>query len=134
PTKIEGNPDHPASLGASDAFMQASILGLYDPDRSQVVRRLGDISTYSEFIGALQVVLANAKTNGASLRLLTQAITSPTLGAQIEQLLATYPGMKWHQWEASSRDNVREGARMAFGAVVNPVYDFSKANIVVSLA
>ena len=54
PTKIEGNPDHPSSLGATDAFMQASILGLYDPDRSQVVRHLGEISTWSEFIGALQ--------------------------------------------------------------------------------
>src|SRR3979411_39029 len=99
PTKIEGNPDHPSSLGASDAFMQASILGLYDPDRSQVVRRLGEISTWSEFIAALQPVLGDAKTSGAGFRILTQTITSPTLGAQMQQLLATYPGMKWHQWE-----------------------------------
>src|SRR4029079_19791809 len=74
------------------------------------------------------------KANGASLVLVTETITSPTLGAQIEQLLATYPGMKWHQWEESSRDTVREGARMAFGSFVNPVYDFTKANVVVSLA
>ena len=53
PTKIEGNPDHPSSLGATNAFMQASILGLYDPDRSQVVRHLGEISTWSEFLAAL---------------------------------------------------------------------------------
>src|SRR2546423_6130428 len=72
PTKIEGNPDHPSSLGASDAYMQASILGLYDPDRSQVVRHLGEISTWSEFIAALQPVLNNAKTNGGGFRLLTQ--------------------------------------------------------------
>ena len=65
PTKIEGNPDHPSSLGATDSFMQASILGLYDPDRSQVVRHLGDISTWSEFLAALQPVLTAAKTNGA---------------------------------------------------------------------
>src|SRR5213080_3518940 len=56
PTKIEGNPDHPSSLGASDAFMQASLLGLYDPDRSQVVRHLGEIATWSDFLGALQPV------------------------------------------------------------------------------
>ena len=115
PTKIEGNPEHPSSLGASDAFMQASVLGLYDPDRSQVVRKLGDTATWGDFIAALQPVLNAAKTNGAGLRILTQTITSPTLGAQMQALLAQYPGMKWHQWEAVNRDNVREGGRMAFG-------------------
>src|SRR6266851_4734439 len=119
PTKIEGNPDHPSSLGATDAFMQASILGLYDPDRSQVVRHLGEISTWSEFLAALQPALAAAKAAGGGLRILTQTITSPTLGAQIQQLLALYPGMKWHQWEPAGRDNVREGARLAFGSYVN---------------
>src|SRR5688572_16057188 len=99
PTKIEGNPDHPSSLGASDAFMQASILNLYDPDRSQVVRRLGEISTWSEFIGALQPIMNAARTNGAGLRILTQTITSPALGAQMQQVLAQYPGVRWHQWE-----------------------------------
>jgi len=133
PTKIEGNPDHPSSLGASDAFMQASLLGLYDPDRSQVVRHLGEIATWSDFLGALQPVLKNTTTNGASLRLLTHAITSPTLGAQIQQLLTQIPGMRWHQWEPVSRDNVREGLRMAFGAYVNAVYHFDKANVIVSL-
>src|SRR5213595_650310 len=133
PTKIEGNPDHPSSLGATDAFMQASILGLYDPDRSQVVRRLGDTSTWSEFIAALQPVLAAAKTNGAGLRILTQTITSPSLGDQIQQLLALYPGMKWHQWEAVNRDNVREGAKLAFGNYVDVHYDLTKANVIVAL-
>src|SRR5712691_7264004 len=133
PTKIEGNPDHPASLGSTDAFMQASILGLYDPDRSQVVRNLGEISTWSTFIGALQPVLKNATAHGATLRLLTQTITSPTLGAQMQQLLGQYPGVAWHQWEPVSGDNVREGVRLAFGAYVNAVYHFDKANVIVSL-
>jgi MoCo/4Fe-4S cofactor protein with predicted Tat translocation signal len=133
PTKIEGNPDHPASLGSTNAFMQASILGLYDPDRSQVVRNLGEISTWSTFIGALQPVLKNATAHGPSLRLLTQTITSPTLGAQIQQMLAQYPGVEWHQWEPVNRDNVREGLRLAFGAYGNAVYHFDKANVIVSL-
>jgi len=132
-TKIEGNPDHPSSLGASDAFMQASVLDLYDPDRSQVVRKFGDTSTWSEFIAALQPVLTAAKTNGAGFRLLTQTITSPSLGALIQQLVALYPGMQWHQWEPVNRDNVREGSKMAFGSYSNVVYDFTKANVVVSL-
>jgi molybdopterin-containing oxidoreductase family iron-sulfur binding subunit len=133
PTKIEGNPDHPSSLGASNAFMQASVLDLYDPDRSQIVRKYGDTSTWSEFIAALQPVLTAAKTNGPGFRLLTQTITSPSLGALIQQLLALYPGMQWHQWEPVNRDNAREGSKMAFGAYSNVVYDFTKANVVVSL-
>ncbi|HEX3581845.1 MAG TPA: TAT-variant-translocated molybdopterin oxidoreductase, partial [Thermoanaerobaculia bacterium] len=133
PTKIEGNPDHPSSLGGTDAFMQASVLGLYDPDRSQVVRKFGDTSTWSEFIAALQPVLAGAKANGAGLRVLTQTITSPSLGALIQQLVATYPGMQWHQWEPVNRDNAREGSKMAFGGYSNVVYDFTKANVIVSL-
>jgi MoCo/4Fe-4S cofactor protein with predicted Tat translocation signal len=133
PTKIDGNPEHPSSLGASDAFMQASILGLYDPDRSQVIRKLGDTATWGDFIGAIQPVLTAAKTNGAGLRILTQTTTSPTFGAQMQALLAQYPGMKWHQWEAVNRDGVREGGRLAFGRYVNTHYDFTKANVVVSL-
>lgn len=133
PTKIEGNPDHPSSLGATDVFMQASVLGLYDPDRSQVVRNLGEVSTWGQFVAALQPVLTAAKANGAGFRLLTQTITSPTLGAQIQQLLAAYPGMKWHQWEPVNRDNAREGARLAFGSYVNVVYDLTKANVILSL-
>ena len=89
PTKIEGNPDHPSSASAPPTlFMQASILGLYDPDRSQVVRKLGEIRTWSEFIAALQPVLDTPRRRTArGLRILTQTITSPTLGAQIQQLL-----------------------------------------------
>ncbi|HEX7809667.1 MAG TPA: TAT-variant-translocated molybdopterin oxidoreductase, partial [Thermoanaerobaculia bacterium] len=133
PTKIEGNPEHPSTKGASDAFMQAAVLGLYDPDRSQVVRRYGDTATWGEFLGAIQPILTAAKTNGAGLRILTGTVTSPTFGAQMQTLLAQYPGMKWHQWEAVNRDEVREGSRIAFGRYVNTHYDFTKANVVVSL-
>jgi MoCo/4Fe-4S cofactor protein with predicted Tat translocation signal len=128
PTKIEGNPDHPSSLGATNSWMQASILGLYDPDRSQVVRHLGEISTWSEFLATLQPAL---KAGGVCL--LTQTITSPTLGTQIQQFLAQSPGAKWHQWEPAGGHNVREGLRLAFGGYANAVYHFDKANVVVSL-
>ncbi|MDP9191204.1 MAG: TAT-variant-translocated molybdopterin oxidoreductase [Acidobacteriota bacterium] len=133
PTKIEGNPEHPSSLGASDVFMQASVLGLYDPDRSQVIRKLGDTATWGDFIGAVQPVLSAAKTNGAGLRILSQSTTSQTFGSQIASLRQQYPAMKWHRWDAVNRDNVREGGRMAFGQDVNTYYDFTKANVVVSL-
>jgi molybdopterin-containing oxidoreductase family iron-sulfur binding subunit len=128
PTKIEGNPDHPSSLGATNSWMQASILGLYDPDRSQVVRHLGEISTWSEFLATLAPAV-----KAGGVRLLTQTITSPTLGAQIQQWLAQSPGAKWHQWEPAAGHNVREGLRLAFGVYANAVYHFDKANVVVSL-
>jgi molybdopterin-containing oxidoreductase family iron-sulfur binding subunit len=133
PTKIEGNPDHPASLGATDAFMQASVLGLYDPDRSTSVMHYGETATWSDFLAALQPVLKQATANGGSLRILTQTITSPSLGAMLQQVVAQYPGVKWHQWDAVNQDNVREGARLAFGSYVNPIYRFDKAAVVVTL-
>jgi len=133
PTKIEGNPEHPTTIGASDAFMQAAVLGLYDPDRSQVILKFGDTATWGDFIGALQPVINGAKANGAGLRILTQTTTSPTFGAQMQALLAQYPGMKWHQWEAVNHDGAREGGRLAFGRYVHTHYDFTKANVVVSL-
>ena len=133
PTKIEGNPDHPSSAGATDAFMQASILSLYDPDRSQVVRHLGEISTWSDFLAGLQPVLKLAASQPGAVRILTQSICSPTLGFQMQQVLAKYPGVRWHQWEPATRDNVREGMRLAFGSYANAVYHFDKANVVVAL-
>ena len=133
PTKIEGNPQHPSSLGASDHFMQAAVLGLYDPDRSQVVRKLGETSTWGDFIAALQPVVNAARTSGAGLRILTGATTSPTFGAQMQALMTQFPGMRWHQWDAVNKDNIREGARLAFGSYVHTYYDFTRANIVVSL-
>src|SRR5258706_9545331 len=97
PTKIEGNPDHPASLGASDIFMQASVLDLWDPDRAQTIRQAGQISTWGAFLQTLNSELvAKSKSSGAGLRILTGAITSPTLLDQLSRLLKKYPNAKWH--------------------------------------
>ena len=133
PTKIEGNPGHPASLGASDAFHQASVLGLYDPDRSEAIRYLGEVSTWGNFLSSLQQRLAEAGGRGDGVRLLTETITSPTLGASIQALLARFPGAVWHQYEPLAIDNVREGSRLAFGRYVDSIYQFDRANVVVSL-
>src|SRR5579863_1465786 len=96
PTKVEGNPDHPASLGASDAFAQASILGLYDPDRSQAEVYDGRIGSWAAFQDYLSTALGTEKGGGgAGLRLLTPTITSPSLGEQIRNFLKGYPSAKW---------------------------------------
>src|SRR6185437_11885990 len=100
PTKIEGNPDHPASLGASDAAMQASVLTLYDPDRSPTVTRNGYINSWGNFITALTAARdASGPKKGAGLRILTGTVTSPTLAAQIQEFLAAFPEAVWHQYE-----------------------------------
>src|SRR6476659_9786573 len=79
PTKIEGNPDHPSSRGATDLFAQASILNLYDPDRSQTLTHLGEIRTFESFAAAMKDVLAAQKGPGGSgIRILSETITSPT--------------------------------------------------------
>jgi molybdopterin-containing oxidoreductase family iron-sulfur binding subunit len=134
PTKIEGNPDHPASLGAADAFTQASILGLYDPDRSQAEIHDGRIGSGAEFLSELSSALDAEKGNkGSGIRLLTQTVTSPTLGDQIQAFLKTYPSAKWVQYESVTRDNVREGAKIAFGEVVNTVYKVDQADVILAL-
>src|SRR5262244_3601005 len=82
PTKVEGNPMHPGSLGASDVFAQAAVLSLYDPDRSQTLTNAGEIRPWSAFLGAIRAALnAQGALNGAGLRLLTESVSSPTLAA-----------------------------------------------------
>ncbi|MFI5120646.1 MAG: TAT-variant-translocated molybdopterin oxidoreductase [Thermoanaerobaculia bacterium] len=134
PTKVEGNPEHPASLGATDLFAQASVLSLYDPDRSQTITKLGQIRTWPAFAEELQTRVKTARAIfGEGFRLLTPTVTSPSLAAKIRELGALLPKACWHQWEPAGRDLVRAGARLAFGRPVETRYDFSKADVVVSL-
>jgi MoCo/4Fe-4S cofactor protein with predicted Tat translocation signal len=134
PTKIEGNPDHPSSLGASNVFAQASVLNLYDPDRAQTVTKFGEIQTWSLFVESAQALAAEMKgDNGAGFRILTGIVTSPTLAAQIQSLLAAFPKAKWHQWEPAVGDGPREGAKLAFGSYLNTVYRPEKADVILSL-
>ncbi len=133
PTKIEGNSEHPGSQGGTDVFAQASILNLYDPDRLRTVLYEGTLSSRSDFANAMSNARVNFGSKGAGLRILTGTVTSPTLGAQLKKLLAQFPEAKWHQYEPSGGDSVREGTRMAFGKPMNPVYHFELADVVVSL-
>src|SRR5512146_96874 len=103
PTKVEGNPDHPASLGGSDIFSQASVLDLYDPDRSPAVTYLGEIRSYPAFLGAMQSQLAAQRlSKGAGLRFLTRTVVSPTLADQMQTVLQIFPQAKWHQYVAET--------------------------------
>ena len=150
PTKIEGNPDHPNNRpvdfpaedpyrdprgsSATDIFSQASILSLYDPDRSQTLTFREDIRTWTAFVGEMRSALDEQRAKqGAGIRFLTETITSPTLGAQMNELLTAFPGAKWHQYEPANHDNSRAGAVMAFSQPVNTTYRFDLAQRVLSL-
>ncbi len=134
PTKIEGNPDHPASLGATDAFAQATILSFYDPDRSQVVTHESRVDTW-EHVESVLLGVREAKRpiKGAGLRFLTTVVTSPTLGDQLRRLVEQFPEAKWHSYEPITRDAVRAGCRLAFGEELEPVYHLDKADVIVAL-
>jgi molybdopterin-containing oxidoreductase family iron-sulfur binding subunit len=134
PTKIEGNPDHPSSLGATDVLTQASSLNLYDPDRSQAVLSGGRISSWQNFVAAMAKVRQQALLEkGAGLRILSEQTTSPSLAAQIQKVLAEFPGAKWIQYEPAGRDNAVAGAKLAFGAPASAHYKLDQANVVLSL-
>ncbi|HSK10419.1 MAG TPA: TAT-variant-translocated molybdopterin oxidoreductase [Vicinamibacterales bacterium] len=134
PTKVEGNPEHPVNRGATDAFAQASILGLYDPDRSGTLTYLGEIRPWGAFISAAKAAVeARRAQGGAGLALLTGAVTSPTLGDQIRALQAEFPAMKWHQWEPVGRGQVGAGAALAFGSPVETHYQLGEAAVILSL-
>jgi MoCo/4Fe-4S cofactor protein with predicted Tat translocation signal len=147
PTKLEGNPDHPNNRNsdpnnkgssATDIFSQASILTLYDPDRSQTPLYRGETRAWSTFVAEIRGLIEKENDGlkakkGAGLRFLTETITSPTLAAQMKQILTDFPEAKWHQYEPVNRDNARAGAIMAFGQDLNTTYDFSKADRILSL-
>ncbi|MBL8861894.1 MAG: TAT-variant-translocated molybdopterin oxidoreductase [Planctomycetes bacterium] len=134
PTKIEGNPDHPASKGATDAFAQAAVLELYDPDRSTAITKRGRTQTYDEFLTELRAELnVQGARQGAGLAIVLPTIVSPTLARQIRELRAAYPQARIVQWDAIHRDEARAGALAAFGKDVVPARAYDKARVVLAL-
>ncbi|HEY1769920.1 MAG TPA: TAT-variant-translocated molybdopterin oxidoreductase [Chthoniobacterales bacterium] len=127
PTKIEGNKDHPASLGATTIWAQADLLDLYDPDRARVVTNGSLAATWPTFLDRLNLALAAQLPNqGAGLRFLTGTITSPTLIAQMAAIGKKFPRAKWHQWDSLTREAARADGN-------ENLYDFSKAKVIVAL-
>ncbi|MGH9464961.1 MAG: TAT-variant-translocated molybdopterin oxidoreductase, partial [Thermoanaerobaculia bacterium] len=133
PTKVEGNPEHPASLGATDLFAQASVLDLYDPDRSPTVTHNGRIGTWEALAAEIDGSLAAlAGAGGLPLRILTGAVTSPTLAAFIRRVLAENPKARWHVWEPAAGE-ATAGLRLACGENVHVRYDFTRVRVALAL-
>ncbi|HEV3469564.1 MAG TPA: TAT-variant-translocated molybdopterin oxidoreductase [Pyrinomonadaceae bacterium] len=134
PTKLEGNDLHPASLGAADVFAQAAILSLYDPDRSETIINRGEVRTYTAFLAEVSTRLEGQRPKqGAGLRFLTETVTSPTLAAQMRDILRRFPGARWHQWEPGGAGTNAAATAIAFGAPATPLYRFADADRVLAL-
>jgi MoCo/4Fe-4S cofactor protein with predicted Tat translocation signal len=138
PVKVEGNPLHPASLGAAHSWAQASVLELYDPDRSrQPVRRDGaqrTAATWDDFLAfAAPRFSALRSRRGAGLAFLAEPASSPSLARMRQRLAESFPESTWTEWEPLSRDAEREGTRLAFGAPLRPIVDYAKADVIVSI-
>ncbi|WP_172824761.1 4Fe-4S dicluster domain-containing protein [Pajaroellobacter abortibovis] len=134
PTKVEGNPDHPASLGAASLHAQASVLDLYDPDRSEAPRHRGAVTIWSAFDADLQKWIPLwVKDGGAKLRFLFQPASSPTLIRLQALVKQRFPNAVMHSYEPIDRFNAWEGGKLAFGRPVQVHARYDYASVVVSV-
>src|SRR5687767_8005787 len=134
PTKIEGNPSHPSTLGASSSRVQASVLGLYDPDRSQSVTQQGTRKSWSDFVTAWgPLSAAHAADGGAGFAVLSESFSSPTLARLSSELRARYPRMQWATYDAVSDENRLAGLRSATGRDVDLMLRLDQASVILAL-
>src|SRR5664280_2666967 len=132
PIKVDGNPDHPMAKGKSDAFTQATLLDLYDPDRSKEVRLRGQTSEWADFQAAFSSAVKKSY-GGEGIVFLSETITSPTLAAQWHQAQAKFPAAKLVQWEPVNRDSSRAASKAAFGSYMDAQYRLENADVILSL-
>ncbi len=137
PIKVEGNPDHAASRGASDAFSQASILGLYDPDRSDALRQRDGSQVFTRSWDDFQQFAdkhfaAIEKRAGEGLAILLEPTSSITSGWLLERFRERFPKVKSYAYAAISNKNEAEGTRLAFGRPLRARLDLTKANVIAS--
>ncbi|MER8630990.1 TAT-variant-translocated molybdopterin oxidoreductase [Mesorhizobium opportunistum] len=134
PTKVEGNPDHPASRGATDAIMQASVLSLFDPERSRTPLKQGEPASYDDFLKDIAGLAGGwATSGGQGLALLTELTTSPTTKAQIEALKKRYPKLRVFRHDPLAAISGEQATTKLFGRALTPIYHFDRADVIVSL-
>jgi MoCo/4Fe-4S cofactor protein with predicted Tat translocation signal len=134
PTKVEGNPSHPSTLGASSARVQASVLGLYDPDRSQAIRLKGEPKSWSDFVTAWgELSKAHATDGGAGLAVLSESFASPTLARLVSELRARYPRLQWATYDAVSDESRLVGLRQATGRDLDLMLHLDRASVILAL-
>ncbi len=134
PIKVDGNPEHPYNRGGSDPITQATLLDLYDPDRSQHILYRGETRSWPAFLAAFRSMLADKKASGGQgLYFLSATVTSPTMAAQWQQGQKNYPQAKFIQYDTLNRDSHYTAAKQAFGQYVDAQYRLDQADVIVSL-
>jgi molybdopterin-containing oxidoreductase family iron-sulfur binding subunit len=134
PTKIEGNKLHPSTKGASSTLIQASILGLYDPDRSQKVTYNKEEKTWDDFMSAWDSIhKEHLADKGEGLAILSEEYTSPTIDNLREQFEKTFPKATWVNYDPISDENIVKEIEKTSEVELKPQYDFSKAKVILSL-
>ncbi|AKT43937.1 TAT-variant-translocated molybdopterin oxidoreductase [Chondromyces crocatus] len=134
PTKIEGNPKHAESAGGTNVWAQASILDLYDPDRTNAPRQKGQTKNWGDASDFLRAEGDRYKAKkGKGLVVLTESHRSPSVAAQLKALLEALPEARVLRYDPFSSDNVREGERLAFGKSLALSLDLAKAKTIVAL-
>ncbi|NBC84951.1 MAG: 4Fe-4S dicluster domain-containing protein [Bacteroidetes bacterium] len=131
PTKVEGNPEHPGSNGGTSSYEQASILNLYDPDRSRALRRDGSEVSWSNFVEFCQDLGRNA--GDQELAVLMPPTSSPSMQAMVDRLQGRFGSVRVIEYATEGDDNGRLGMQQAFGQPLRPKYDFEGTEVVLSL-
>ncbi len=134
PIKIEGNPLHPASLGATDVFAQAEVLSLYDPDRSRTPVQNGVARTWEELTRFIRPVRNELVVNeGRGLHILMPPTSSPTINRLTALAAQLFPDARWHRYSPVDEDNRRAATGAVFGRPLDLVYDLTQADLIVTL-
>jgi molybdopterin-containing oxidoreductase family iron-sulfur binding subunit len=134
PIKVEGNPLHPSGRGGSSAFAQASVLDLYDPDRSRTVRHRGEPGTWADFVAEMGEQFKQMRDRrGTGFYVLAEASESPTVQAMRQRLAKSMPRLTWLEYEPVNNDGELAGMQQLFGRAMRPQYDLTQARVIVSL-
>jgi molybdopterin-containing oxidoreductase family iron-sulfur binding subunit len=134
PTKVEGNPDHPDSGGATTSWEQALPLGLYDDNRAKQITHKGKPLAWRSLLGKLAARGDSlAMDGGKGLRFLMEPSSSPLLGDLRMRVQARFPNAKFVSYSAVSRDGAIQGAGLAFGRWLEPRHDLTQADVILSL-
>ncbi len=134
PTKIEGNPNHPSSLGASDVWAQAEVLRLYDPERARAPMQAGQPSAWDKFDAAFKDAVAKAAAaNGKGLAFVAEDDLGPTAERLLKGVVAKWPEAKLYRWDPLAADQSLLGAQLAFGPGTRVHFDLSQAKVVFAL-
>lgn len=131
PTKVEGNAEHPAGQSGTSGFEQASVLNLYDPDRSRTVRRNGSQAAWSDFVSFCRQLGNEAAERDVAV--LIEETSSPTVAAMRRRMEERFPNLQWVEYSTTGDDPVRRGMVQAFGRPVRPRYELGEAEVIVSL-